>query len=67
MTTKEAIKLLMQIPIYFRLEVMGRLALVKNFCLNYPPLAETSYSAYLSPALYVLLWGHRLPRERLTR
>lgn len=34
MTTKEALKILMQSPIYFRLQVMDRLALVKEFCLS---------------------------------
>lgn len=32
MTTREAIKILIQSPLYFRLEVRQRLALVQEFC-----------------------------------
>ena len=35
MTTREAIKILIQSPMYFRLRVMDRLTLVKEFCQNY--------------------------------
>ena len=38
MTTREAIKILIQSPMYFRLEVMDRLILVKEFCHNYASL-----------------------------
>ena len=35
MTTREAVRILIQSPIYFRLEVADRLALVQEFCKNY--------------------------------
>lgn len=35
MTTREAIRILIQSPLYFRLEVVERLELVHEFCENF--------------------------------
>jgi len=40
MTAREAIRILMESPFYFKMEIMNRLVLVKEYCLNYSAAAS---------------------------
>ena len=40
MTAREAIRILMESPFYFNMEIMNRLILVKEYCLNYSAAAR---------------------------
>ncbi len=40
MTTQKAIRILMQSPIYFRLNLVARKLLIKEFCSLYPQVVR---------------------------